>query len=359
MSLMARAVPAPAALRPAPAPGLIQRCGGIDCPPGTCDHTDEPADAAVHRSADGAEAAGGDGVPASVLRVLGTAGTPLDAATQAEMEARFGHSFDRVRVHTDAEAARSAKAIQAHAYTFESHIVMGAGRFQPHTEAGRPLMAHELTHVVQQADTFGPASSMSDPGDPAVSRQVSESSASSSAPPDAGAPAAGVADAGVADAGVADAGVADGGLADAGAPPPCRVDVRATHIGGALAGAPVWHTFIVTRDTAGQEWYFRGGPGGSCAPGTYGAIMSTTGRYLSGTVDWSPGAPSVTVLDGAAACGKESCFASELSRIDSTCTPYAPTGPNSNSVARTLLTKCGVPEQKPVLIAPGWSQTIP
>jgi uncharacterized protein DUF4157 len=113
--------------------GLIQRCGGIDCPPGTCNHTDDPADAAVHRSSDSAETVGGDGVPASALRVLSTAGTPLDAPTRADMEARLGHAFGRVRVHTDAEAARSAKAIRAHAYTFGSHIVMGAGRFQPHT----------------------------------------------------------------------------------------------------------------------------------------------------------------------------------------------------------------------------------
>lgn len=380
MNFMARAVPTPAALRPAPAQGMIQRCGGISCPPGTCDHSDDPADA-VHRSAEAGAAPVTNRVPASVLRVLDTPGSPLDASVRAAMESHLGHHFGHVRVHTDAEAARSAEVIQAHAFTFGSHVVMGAGRFQPHTAAGRRLIAHELTHVIQQAGTSGPASSISDPGDPseqeaeasaqvaelrkapapvespqalAVSRQVSESSTPSSAAPDAGAPPAEVPA-----AGAADAGVADGGLADAGAPPPCRVDVRATHIGGALAGAPVWHTFIVTRDTAGQEWYFRGGPGGSCAPGTYGSIMSTTGRYLSGTVDWSPGAPSVTVLDGAAACGKESCFSSELSRIDSTCTPYGPTGPNSNSVARTLLTKCGVPGQKPVSITPGWGQTIP
>ena len=114
--------------------GLIQRCGGISCPPGTCDHTDDPADA-VHRSADPAAAPASAGVPASVLRVLDTPGTPLDALTRSTMEARLGHDFGLVRVHTDDEAARSARSIQAHAYTFGAHVVMGAGRFQPHTPA--------------------------------------------------------------------------------------------------------------------------------------------------------------------------------------------------------------------------------
>jgi len=149
---------------------MIQRCGGISCPPGTCDHTDDPADATVHRSAAPAPASGGTtGVPASVQRVLDTVGTPLDASTRDRMEARFGHDFGHVRVHTDDEAARSARSIQAHAYTFGSHIVMGAGRFQPHTRVGSDLLAHELTHVVQQADASGARrpTSISDPSDSA------------------------------------------------------------------------------------------------------------------------------------------------------------------------------------------------
>jgi peptidoglycan hydrolase-like protein with peptidoglycan-binding domain len=177
VNLMARAVPAP--VRPVPRPGLIQRCGGIACPPGTCDHDGDPADAVVHRSADAADSVGGHGVPASVMRVLGTAGTPLDVSTRADMEARLGHAFDHVRVHTDTEAARSAKAIQAHAYTFGSHIVIGADRFQPHTPSGSRLLAHELTHVVQQASGSPPLTptSISDPGDVAELEAASVSQA--------------------------------------------------------------------------------------------------------------------------------------------------------------------------------------
>jgi hypothetical protein len=177
MNLTHQAAHAPAA-RPVPVRDLIQRCGGINCPPGTCDHTDDAADA-VHRSASRAAAPGGVGVPASVLRVLDTPGTPLDASTRTSMEARLGHDFGHVRVHTDDEAARSAESIKAHAYTFGSHVVMGADRFQPHTPVGRLLLAHELTHVAQQTGTSGPATSVSDPGDP--SEREAEDSARAAA----------------------------------------------------------------------------------------------------------------------------------------------------------------------------------
>jgi hypothetical protein len=66
------------------------------------------------------------------------------------MEARFGYDFSRVRVHTDATAAESARAVQALAYTVGEDIVFGAGRYAPATGAGQRLLAHELTHVVQQ-----------------------------------------------------------------------------------------------------------------------------------------------------------------------------------------------------------------
>ena len=158
MNFMARAVP-PASTRLAPRRGLIQRCGGIDCPPGACDHAYDMADAPVRRSADATAApaaSGRNGVPASVLRVLETPGNPLEAPVRTEMEARLGHDFSRVRIHTGDEAARSARHIQAQAYTFGSHVVMGADRFQPHTSAGRLLLIHELTHVFQQAGASQP-----------------------------------------------------------------------------------------------------------------------------------------------------------------------------------------------------------
>jgi hypothetical protein len=89
-------------------------------------------------------------VPPIVHDVLRTPGQPLDPATRDFMEPRFGHDFGRVRVHTDAKAAESARAVGALAYTVGRNVVFGAKRYEPETTAGRRLLAHELTHVVQQ-----------------------------------------------------------------------------------------------------------------------------------------------------------------------------------------------------------------
>src|ERR1044071_6860949 len=86
----------------------------------------------------------------AVNGVLETAGQPLDTATQRFFAARFGHDFSHVRVHADAQAAASARSVSALAYTVGSHVVFGAGQFSPGTRAGQKLLAHELTHVVQQ-----------------------------------------------------------------------------------------------------------------------------------------------------------------------------------------------------------------
>jgi len=80
-------------------------------------------------------------------------GRPLDSTTRAFMEPRFGHNFSQVRVHTDAQAAESAKGVNALAYTTGQDIVFKAGRYAPDSQAGRNLIAHELTHVVQQSGT--------------------------------------------------------------------------------------------------------------------------------------------------------------------------------------------------------------
>jgi hypothetical protein len=89
-------------------------------------------------------------VPPIVQEVLRSPGQPLDAHTRAFMEPRFGHDFSRVRVHTDARAAESAWAVDALAYTVGRNVVFGAGQYVPASSAGQQLLAHELTHVVQQ-----------------------------------------------------------------------------------------------------------------------------------------------------------------------------------------------------------------
>jgi len=107
-----------------------------------------------------------------VNEVLNTPGEPLDAETRGRMESNFGHDFGGVRVHTGSRADESAKAVQAHAYTSGQDIVFAEGRFSPATAGGQRLLAHELTHIVQQAagpvaatPTADGSLSISDPGD--------------------------------------------------------------------------------------------------------------------------------------------------------------------------------------------------
>jgi Domain of unknown function (DUF4157) len=88
--------------------------------------------------------------PPVVQDQLHAAGQPLPATTREFMEPRFGHDFSRVRVHTDGLAANAARAVRARAYTIGQDIVFGSGQFAPTTTMGQQLLAHELTHVVQQ-----------------------------------------------------------------------------------------------------------------------------------------------------------------------------------------------------------------
>ncbi|WP_437991230.1 eCIS core domain-containing protein [Sorangium sp. So ce145] len=86
----------------------------------------------------------------AAVREAERGGEPLPRAERDFFEPRFGYDFSRVRVHADAQAASSAKGLHARAYTFGSDIVFGAGEYAPQEEKGRRLLAHELTHVVQQ-----------------------------------------------------------------------------------------------------------------------------------------------------------------------------------------------------------------
>src|SRR6266702_4940078 len=89
-------------------------------------------------------------VPPIVHEVLHSPGQPLDVGTRAFNEPRFGHDFSQVRVHTDARAAESARAVNAQAYTVGPDIAFRSGRYAPRTGEGQRLVAHELAHVVQQ-----------------------------------------------------------------------------------------------------------------------------------------------------------------------------------------------------------------
>jgi hypothetical protein len=95
---------------------------------------------------------GGSGfAPPVVHRTLHSSSQALDAETRAALEPRFGHNFSSVRVHTDAQAAESARAVGALAYTVGCDIVFDNGYYAPRSAEGQHLLAHELTHVVQQS----------------------------------------------------------------------------------------------------------------------------------------------------------------------------------------------------------------
>ena len=84
------------------------------------------------------------------INALRGGGQPLPESVSAFFEPRFGHNFSHVRVHIDTKAAESARAVNALAYTVGRDIAFSAGQYAPATTTGKRLLAHELTHVVQQ-----------------------------------------------------------------------------------------------------------------------------------------------------------------------------------------------------------------
>ncbi len=103
--------------------------------------------------------------------MLAQAGRPLPSTVRGDMESHLGHDFGDVRIHTDGGAAVAAQSIEARAFTSGRHIGFAAGQYAPATAAGREMLAHELTHVVQQrsgpvaATPVGGGIALSDPSD--------------------------------------------------------------------------------------------------------------------------------------------------------------------------------------------------
>jgi hypothetical protein len=110
----------------------------------------EEAEKHVHRKeSNGGETHDGPGLD-SYISNLGSAGQSMSASTRSFFEPRFGYDFSNVKVHTDSVAAKSAQSINALAYTSGNNIVFNSGQYSPDSDNGKKLMAHELTHVVQQ-----------------------------------------------------------------------------------------------------------------------------------------------------------------------------------------------------------------
>jgi hypothetical protein len=125
---------------PRPAAGTEQQPGPSASAPAVSDNSPEEA-------------------PPAVNDVLRSPGAPLDTATRSLMEMRLGADFSRVRVHTDARAAASARRINALAYTHGSSIVFDSARYLPHNQQRRNVLAEELVHTMQQGATTEPPSS--------------------------------------------------------------------------------------------------------------------------------------------------------------------------------------------------------
>jgi hypothetical protein len=142
----------PAAAMTNIASGILQRkcaCGTHTIAGGECTSCQkEKSSGQLQRSSNHSDLP--NEVPPIVHEVLGSSGQPLDAHTRSFFEPRFNHDFSHVRLHTDTKAESSASAVNALAYTVGHDVVFAAGRYAPGTRKGDHLIAHELTHVLQQ-----------------------------------------------------------------------------------------------------------------------------------------------------------------------------------------------------------------
>lgn len=128
-------------------PPLQRKCScGAGSSPGEC--AECQAAQPLQRKAAGAH--GPSAAPPVVHEVLGASGRPLDAAARGFFEPRFGHDLSRVRLHRGGREDESLRAVNALAYTVGHHIVLGSG-VPAQSWAGRQLLAHELTHAIQQS----------------------------------------------------------------------------------------------------------------------------------------------------------------------------------------------------------------
>jgi hypothetical protein len=126
----------------------VRSCDGIFCPGGGCQ-------SCVHRMAIQRKASDTAGLAVSagdIKDVLRSGGQPLNSSVQESMESHFGADFSSIRIYTGPQAASSARSIDSLAYTVGRDVIFGNGQYSPETTAGRRLLAHELTHVIQQGE---------------------------------------------------------------------------------------------------------------------------------------------------------------------------------------------------------------
>ncbi len=177
----------------------------------------------------------------ATIRSKTSGGQPLPAETRSFMEPRFGNDFSNVRVHQDQGSAQLNNQLNARAFTYQNHIFFGEGQYQPQSPQGKQLLAHELTHVVQQGASKG-LNSNSDFGRPHNAGMLQTKPSDSTSP--------------VIQRGLLDD-VREGANAVAGAISGIVTSVRQA-IGGGIAAATTWIRSIASGIGAGisAAWTF-------------------------------------------------------------------------------------------------------
>lgn len=147
----ADAVAERATREPSPAPEGACLCGG-GCP--KCSGGQRSVEDVRAEQPEAGRSVGAD-LPPVVRKGVTSPGEALPTATREFMESRFGGRFSGVRVHAGREAAESARAVEARAYTLGADVVFGENQYSPATPEGKNLLAHELAHVAQQSHAAG------------------------------------------------------------------------------------------------------------------------------------------------------------------------------------------------------------
>ena len=241
-------------------------------------------------------------------------GNSLDVSTRSFMESRFGSDFSDVKIHTNEDAVQLNRELNAKAFTVGNDIYFNNGHYQPGTDFGKHLLAHELTHTLQQnkQSDYTASTKILRSCNLDLSEYAQQNCTGS-------------------------------------------IQVGATTISMPIAG--YYHLFILYTDNEGRRFYFRGGPSPT-AGGGYGNIVVTCDRYVRGQNEYDPANLIEDVYHGTDACTKLNIIKTTLNQIERWNIPYVPAGPNSNSVIATLLHASGLPLRKPAVPTPGFEMEI-
>jgi len=117
-----------------------------------CAHCEEE-EKQMHRKENSSEPVDASSMVSSYIQSLSSKGSPLPNDSRNFFESRFGYDFSDVKIHNDADAAQSSQSVNALAYTVGNNIVFNQNQFSPNSDGGKKLLAHELTHVVQQKNS--------------------------------------------------------------------------------------------------------------------------------------------------------------------------------------------------------------